>query len=195
MALLSRKIVTLALVSGLIFSLGSCGFHLRGSVNLPESMATTYIQDSVPNSMILPTLRRAFLKNGIVLVASINSVSNDVADADKSTTNPPVAILQLTSEHFDRRLLSTGTSTRIKEYQLNYTITFSLKNQKNETLLPDQTVNVTKEQTFDEAQVLSKTTEQKKLQQEMMRDAVRQMVRRLQSLNASANTSSMDSEK
>lgn len=195
MALLSKKIVTLALVSGLIFSLGGCGFHLRGSVNLPESMATTYIQDSVPNSMILPTLRRTFLKNGIILVESINRVSDNVTDADKTTTNPPVAILQLSNENFDRRLLSTGTSTRVKEYQLNYTITFSLQNQKNESLLPEQTVNVTKEQTFDEAQVLSKTTEQKKLQQEMMRDAVRQMVRRLQSLNASANTSSMDGDK
>jgi len=173
--------------------LAGCGFHLRGSVILPEIMTTTFIQDGIPASMILPKLKRALTKNDVNVIDHINDVTDSVTD--NVTVDAPeyksVAILQIFNENFNRRLLSSGSTTLVKEYQLNYAVTFSLRdynhnknknNNENNILLPEQTINITREQTFDEAEVLSKTTEQQKLRQEMISDAVRQILRRLQSI-------------
>lgn len=199
------------LLAALLILLAGCGFHLRGSVILPELMATTYIQDSVPNSLILPKLKRMLIKNDVNVIdkfdLAANYVTTNVTTNDVAANNEPikitdptseqtaVAVLQLLNENFSRRQLSSGSSTLIKEYELNYAITFtlykqSLGKQNNDTLLANQTITITREQTFDEAQVLAKTTEQQKLQQEMIRDAARQILRRLQSIqytNTNAN--------
>ncbi len=180
--------VKASIISILLIFLTACGFHLRGSVTLPEQMATTYIQDSIPNSLILPRLKRVLIKNDINIINKINKVS------DKPREQTSFAVLQLSNERFNRRQLSSGSSTLIKEYELNYAITFSLHKQSlvtqnKDILLAKQTINITREQTFDEAQVLAKTTEQQKLKQEMMRDAVRQILRQLQSIqNTNVNS-------
>lgn len=177
--------VRASLIAILLIFLTACGFHLRGSVTLPEQMATTYIQDSVPNSLILPRLKRVLIKNDVNVINKVN---------DRPSEQTSFAVLQLSNERFNRRQLSSGSSTLIKEYELNYAITFSLQTQSllkqdNDILLTKQTINITREQTFDEAQVLAKTTEQQRLQQEMMRDAVRQILRQLQSIrNTNVNS-------
>ncbi len=185
------------LLAALLILLAGCGFHLRGSVILPELMATTYIQDSVPNSLILPKLKRMLIKNDVNVIDKFDVAANNqpIKITDPTSEQTAVAVLQLLNENFSRRQLSSGSSTLIKEYELNYAITFtlykqSLGKQNNDTLLANQTINITREQTFDEAQVLAKTTEQQKLQQEMIRDAARQILRRLQSIqytNTNAN--------
>jgi len=158
-----------------------CGFHLRGSVTLPEQMATTYIQDSNPASLISSKLKRALIKNNVNVIDGFNETNINTG----KTPGTSIAVLQLTNENFNQRQLSSGSSTLIKEYELNYAITFSLRNQNNKTLLSTQTIKVTREQTFDETQVLAKTTEQDKMKKEMIRDAIRQMLRRLQSIRLS----------
>ena len=160
-------------------------------------MPSDLIQDSVPNSLILPKLKRMLIKNDVNVIDKFDVAANNqpIKITDPTSEQTAVAVLQLLNENFSRRQLSSGSSTLIKEYELNYAITFtlykqSLGKQNNDTLLANQTINITREQTFDEAQVLAKTTEQQKLQQEMIRDAARQILRRLQSIqytNTNAN--------
>jgi len=126
------------------------------------------------------------MKNNINIISDINNIATDQT----------AVTLSLSNERFDKRLLSSGTSTLIKEYQLNYAITFSVHDKNEKTLLTRQTINTTREQTFDETQVLSKTSEQRKLKNEMINDAIRKMLRRLQSIGKSMATSpTIDSEK
>jgi len=170
----STLLTTLLTMLLTILLMTGCGFHLRGSVTLPEQMTTTYIQDSNPASLISSKLKRALIKNNVNVIDGVNN-----------TPGASIAVLQLSNERFNQRQLSSGSSTLIKEYELNYTITFSLRNQSNKTLLSTQTIKVTREQTFDETQVLAKTTEQDKMKKEMISDAIRQMLRRLQSIQSS----------
>jgi len=46
----------------LLISLTACGFHLRGSVQLPPELAEMALQDGSPATDILPELRRALKK-------------------------------------------------------------------------------------------------------------------------------------
>jgi len=152
--------------------MGGCGFHLRGSVTLPPIMEVTYIQDSRPASKISTKLKSALNKNGITLVKQPNSPLPD--------SKPATAILILANETFGQRLLSAGSTTLFKEYQLSYAITIELKDPDGTVILERQTVNTSREQTFEATQVLARTSEQEKLQREMMEDAIRQIMRRLQ---------------
>lgn len=153
-------------------SLNGCGFHFRGVVKLPSSMASTYIQDSRPPSAIAAKLKAALTKNNSVVVKSL----------DSQTDNGQLAVLYLSNERFNRRLLSSGSSTLVKEYQLNYSITFEVKTRNGDSLLAAQTVNTSRNQTFDENQVLAKISEQDDLRQEMTTDATGQILRRLQAM-------------
>ncbi len=168
------QLVALALIPLL---LSGCGFHLRGSVTLPPVMAVTYIQDSRPATRISSKLGYALRKHDITVTDQIDSPLPDSAAA--------TAILVLSGERFNQRLLSSGSSTLVKEFQLNYSITFELKDPDGKSLLARQTVHTSREQTFNETQVLAKSSEQETLQQEMMADAVRQILRRLQAATQS----------
>jgi LPS-assembly lipoprotein len=165
---IGRKILPWRIIFVLVVLFQGCGFHLRGSANLPASMAETYVQDRRPPTDIALPLRRALSRNGVKLVSSPDKAS---------------AVLQLDAERFDRRLLSTSAGSRIKDYELQYQVVFSVQKPDGTALLASQTVNVTRELTFDESQVLAKTSEQDELHKTMVEDAARQILRRLQALN------------
>ena len=163
-----RRAFVLLLFTGCISLLTpGCGFHLRGKANLPASMNVTYLQDSHPPSNIYLPLRRTLGSNVKV-----------TDDPNKAT-----AILQLSNERFDRRLLSAAVGSPIKNYELHYSISFTLLGNGDKVLLAPQTINVTRELSFNETQVLAKTSEQQQLQQDMIRNAVRQILNRLQATN------------
>ena len=168
------QLIALVLITLL---LGGCGFHLRGSVTLPPVMAVTYIQDSRPATRISSKLKYALRKLDITVTDQIVSPLPDSSAA--------TAILVLSNERFNQRLLSSGSSTLVKEFQLNYSISFELKDPDGKTLLARQTVHTSREQTFNETQVLAKSSEQETLQREMMADAIRQILRRLQAVTQS----------
>lgn len=160
-----RRLAGIALVLTGLVSVQACGFHLRGSADLPEAMNITHIQDARPPTDVALPLRQALTRNGAEVVESASDAG---------------AVLSLSAERFNRRLLSTTTSSRVKEYELNYAVTFGVKRPGGEVLLAPQTVEVVRQMTFDETQVLAETSEQQQLRQKMVNDAVRQILRRLQ---------------
>lgn len=157
-----KNIISLVVV----LSLTACGFHLRGSVALPHGMEVTYVQDMQPASRIALPLRQTLISNG----ARVAETAEDAS-----------ALVRIVSERFDRRLLSTGRTSKEKDYELLYAITFAAQ-ARNETWAVDaQEIRVTREMKFDEEQVLAKNAEQEQLQTVMVQDAARQILLRLQS--------------
>lgn len=151
----------------LVVSLGSlsgCGFHLRGAVQLPAQMQMMYIQ-GVPGSELILDLHRSLGSSNVQLVNSI-----DKADA----------ILVILVDQVTRRVLSVGSTGRAREYELTYKVRFSVvKPDQSPLLKPEQHI-IRRDFSFDENDILGKSSEELLMRQEMQRDMARLILRRLQ---------------
>ncbi len=149
-----------------VFLLTACGFHLRGTVQLPGGMEVTYLQDQQPSSTVASPLRQMLTRNGA-------RVTNNPDEA--------TATLRILSESFDRRMLSIGRTASEKNYELVYAVSFSAQAKNSAWSADAQEIRITREMLFDDAQVLAKTAEQDQLRNVMVQDAARQILVRLQS--------------
>lgn len=152
-----------------VLALTACGFHLRGSVQLPPELATINVLDARPATDIAPALRNALKSAGTQVSGSAPMV------------------LQLTAEQYGKRVLSVDSAGRAEEYGLSYTVRFSLIKEAAEVngttgvvWLAEQAVTQTRDLRFDAAAVLGTESEEAKLKAEMRQDAVLQILRRLQ---------------
>lgn len=161
-----RRLFTLPLLLSLLL-LAACGFHLRGSVQLPPELAVISVVDAKPATDIAPTLRRSLTSAGV-----------EVSDAASM-------VLQLTAERYGKRVLSVDSSGRAQEYGLSYSVRFLLKKVDAEggkaaIWLAEESVSLTRDLRFDATAVLGAEGEENQLNAEMRRDAVLQILRRLQ---------------
>lgn len=151
--------------------LTACGFHLRGSVELPPELAAINVQDAKPGTDIAPALRSA-LKSSGVQVSDMTSM-----------------VLALKAEQYGKRVLSVDSSGRAQEYGLSYTVRFllkqdALKGEGGVVWLAEESVTQTRDLRFDATAVLGTASEEAQLREEMRRDAVSQILRRLQKAHA-----------
>ena len=146
----------------MLLLLASCGFHLRGTVELPPALSEIAVRDGATD--IAPDLRSA-LKNAGALVADSASM-----------------VLRLSAEQYGKRVLSVDSLGRAQEYSLSYTVKFSLKDEgKNgATWISEVTVTQVRDLRFDATAVLGVSSEEEQLKAEMRRDAVSQILRQLQ---------------
>lgn len=143
--------------------LTSCGFHLRGSVQLPPQMDVVYIQGG-GDGLMVQELRRALNASGARLV-------NEVGEAN--------AILEILRADQERRVLSVGSSARVQEYELNYTVEFAVLRRDGSVLVPEQSVRIRRDYRYDENDVLGKSSEEDLIRKEMERDMAHTMMRKM----------------
>jgi len=160
------NVLRLMLISTLLL-LAGCGFHLRGSVDLPADLQRMHIQGTSKYSALGVELRRSLRANGI-----------DVVD----TVNEAQVVLQISAPEYKRRLLSvSGISGKTAEYELQYSLNVSLKDRQGKVLLVPQPLRQLRDYTYDRDNVLGKGNEEARFRVEMERDLVLQVLRRLQS--------------
>lgn len=153
------KIVKIATLLALALSLAACGFQLRGRANLP--FATLYVEGG---SFVVDLKRAISAGTSTRLVPSPN-------DAE--------AVLRISGEGREKRILTLAGSGRVQEYWLIYRIAFQLRNRQNRDLLPTQNIELRRDMAYDDTLVLAKESEEALLYQEMQRDAISQILRRL----------------
>jgi len=160
----SRKIAAAALCA----CLAACGFQLRGQATLPYD--TLYVPG---NSPLVVELKRN-------VAAGTNSklVANE-KDAQ--------AILGFTHEAREKVILSFNTSGLVREYQLRYRVGFRLYDAKGRTYIPPNEIQLTRDVSFNEGQVLAKEAEDALLYRDMQTDMVQQILRRLVATRAPAD--------
>jgi LPS-assembly lipoprotein len=151
-------IVALALL------LSACGFHLRGAYSLPFD--TLYIAQ--PESSEL----RAIIKRNIEA-----STQTRITDA----ANEAQATLKIVADAPEKRILSLNSAGRVREFQLIRTFVFAVSNNAGGEYLPQSTIVLTREMSFDDAAVLSKEAEEVLLWRDIQNDLVQQLLRRLAS--------------
>ena len=143
--------------------LASCGFQLRGSANVPFN--TLYI----PNAT-----------TGIALDLKRNIEAGTQA---KVVTDPKAAeaILDLFGENREKIILSLTGTGRVREFRLRYTVNYRVHDGKGNEYVPRTIVQLTRDVTYSDTEILAKETEEQLLFRDMQSDLVQQILRRLSS--------------
>ena len=156
---------------GLLASLGllllaGCGFHLQGHTPLPVQFKVSYVDAHDRQSDFVQGLRNALLVNGVVLT--------------EDTTAATATVHVLDDKH-TQRTLSVSPDNLPREYELTYTVRFSVTAGDKELLAP-QELSTTREYSFAVSQLLAKQNEEAILQAALAHDLVDVVMRRLSSL-------------
>jgi LPS-assembly lipoprotein len=144
--------------------LAGCGFHLQGTNGeLPTATAQTYLQTDDPYSDFYDSLRQALRERGAGVVESPQDAS---------------AVLRIIEDSYGQRILSVSARNVPREYEVFYTVTFSLEAGGSELLAPESML-VTRSYTWDETRVLGKSAEENALRQSLARDLALRVLRRI----------------
>lgn len=147
-------------------TLCGCGFQLAGSGELPNVLATTYVQTTTPNSEFYDSLRDTLRSRGLEVVG---------------TPERAGARLIITEDSTGQRVLSVSARNTPREYEIFYVVTFALQAGTESLIEPEQLV-VTRSYTYDETQVLGKAREEQILRRSLAEDLARRVLRRIEAL-------------
>ena len=164
--------LSLAAVAAAVLALAGCGFHLRQEASLPASMKKVHIQIADPSSPLAKDLAKALPRSGTEVV---------------ETVEPGVAVMNINANAFSTDVLSVGGNARATEYSLRYHVEFEVQDAAGTSLLPKQTIELSREFTFDASQALGVAAETDLLTQELQRDMTQTILRRLEALAHAGN--------
>jgi len=143
--------------------LSSCGFQLRGQAAIPYK--TLFIETTGGYSQFASDLERA-IRSG-----SQTKVVTDRSEAE--------AVLKIISEVQENRILSLSSGGKVREFELRYRVAYRLTDRAGADLAHSDTIDLHRDMTYDDTEVLAKESEQLLLYRDMKADAVQQMLRRL----------------
>jgi outer membrane lipopolysaccharide assembly protein LptE/RlpB len=134
-----------------------CGFSLQGATSTPAAMERTYIATQDRFSQFYRELRRNLQAAGV-----------EVVDSPERAT----ATLSILFDLTDQRVLSVSARNVPTEYEVFYTIRYSLQSGEK-TLLEPQELTLTRSYTYNAALVLGKASEEELLRDAIVKDLVR----------------------
>ena len=112
-----------------IINFSACGFQLRQSASLPQSMLNTYIETRDNRSIFSRKLKQQLLSNNAKVV-------------DKRTNAS--AIIKILEDETGRRVLSVSARNIATEYEIFYRIVFSLVENGKNSFVPNKSANSAK---------------------------------------------------
>lgn len=151
---------TALLLLTLALALSGCGFQLRGQADLP--FTTMFVPGSSP--LVVE------LKRNIVAGTRTKLVNND---------KNAQALFSFTHEVREKVILSFSTTGLVREYQLRYHVGFRVFDPKGRDYIPASEIQLTRDISFNESQVLAKESEEALLYRDMQSDMVQQIIRRM----------------
>jgi LPS-assembly lipoprotein len=107
---------------------------------------------------------------------------NIQAGTDAKVVDDPKAadaILELSNERREKIILSLSGTGRVREYRLRYSVNFRVHDGKGNELVPASSVQLSRDVTYNDADILAKEAEEQLLFRDMQTDMVQQLLRRL----------------
>jgi len=154
------KVRNTFLLASLLF-ISACGYHLRGSIDLPEGLKSIFLKGAT--SQLHKTLKQT-------LRASDGQLVDDIQQAG--------IVVDVVYERMDRRVLSLSSTGRANEYELTYVLYFMLLDADGGSLSEKQKVEIRRDYFNDQEEILGKNNEELIIREEMYRQAVQSMIRR-----------------
>ncbi|MBI4293037.1 MAG: hypothetical protein HY661_16315 [Betaproteobacteria bacterium] len=164
---LSRRLQALILVTLAVILTAGCGFKMRGQASLP--FETLYIP---PGSSLAVELKRN------IAAGTRTRLVDRQGDAQ--------AVLGFNLETREKEILSFNTQGRVREYQLRYRVGFRVSDGKGRDYIPANEIVLTRDVSFNDAQVLAKESEEALLYRDMQSDMVQQILRQLAAVRLSS---------
>jgi len=143
--------------------LAGCGFQLRGTADLP--FKTIYMPPATQPGVAL-NLRRN------IQAGTRTTVVDDPKSAE--------AVLEFTRESRDKTILSLAANGRVREFELQYSVSFRVHDNKGGDFVPASTVLLKRAVTFNDTDILAKEQEDQQIYRSMESDMVQQIMRRLE---------------
>ena len=160
-----RKIQFLGVLF-LTATLAACGFHLRGSYELPAHLSPLYIEKESMSLRLFRELRSTLKLSGAEL-------TEDATEA--------ASVLKVDFEQETREVISVDSLGRAREYRLIYRLTFSLQTGED-TAIDGSRIELTRNLLFNPETVLGVAEETDLIYSDMIADTARQIVQRMQAL-------------
>ncbi|MEO8418410.1 MAG: LPS assembly lipoprotein LptE [Methylophilaceae bacterium] len=140
-------------------TLTACGFEMRGVQNM--TFENLYIQGSLS---ISKALNKSLAVNGVKIV-------KDPEQAE--------LMLDLMSESSEKRILSLSGAGVVREYDLIYRVTYRLKEQGIELWGEPKMIELRRDYSYSDRDVLATGYEEVRLNAEMRQEATQQLLRSL----------------
>lgn len=156
---MNRHIARCVYILTLALALAACGFHLRGEAHL--AFNKLYIKGL---SSISKDLIRSLKTNGVTIVKEPDEAE---------------MMLELMSDGQEKRILSLGGTGSVREYELFYRIKFRVREASSELWGQEQLIEVQRDFSYLDTELLAKSYEEAMLYEDMRSDATRELMRRL----------------
>ena len=161
-----RRRLFLAAIPAL-FAAG-CGFKLRRIEGMP--FAALYI-DAPAGSAVAQRIRSSLTRSEHTRLTA--------------TAGEAEAVLKLGPEVRSKTILSLSGAGRVTEYRLGLQLTYSVSGREGGILAAAETIELNRDMTYDDAQVLAKGAEEQLLYRDMEDSAALRILRRLQAISPS----------
>jgi len=163
-----HRSLKLTLVLAMALLLAGCGFRLQGASVLPEGLGRVHVAARDELSAFAVELFRGLERAG----------------AQRATTPAEAdATVRVTVDRTGRRVLSVSTRNTPQEFEIFYVVEYSI-DAGGQQVVPPQRLELTRNISFDESQLLAKDREEEILRDAMARDLAGLVLRRLESLPA-----------
>jgi LPS-assembly lipoprotein len=146
-----------------VLVVSGCGFHLQGHTPLPAAVRSPYLEAPDRQSDFVQDLRHSLLNNGAHLQEERAKGS---------------AVISIVKDVVTRRVLSVTANNQPNEYEVTYTVGFTVSTADKELLAP-QEVAVIRTYSFEESLLLAKGHEEDILRADMAHDLADIVMRRL----------------
>ncbi len=154
------KRITIILLSMILLS--SCGFHLRGKYEYAAEL----------NPIMIRSEDRDFIYE---LEEVFDFSDLEVADSISGAN----AILEFTTETYERKPVTLDERGRATRYRLLYTARYRVMNRSGDALLRRGSTSASRILDYDSSQVLQADSEEEFLKEEMYEDMAQAVARRL----------------
>jgi LPS-assembly lipoprotein len=168
---LNRLVLNVCILT-IVLTIVGCGFKLRGDYGLATGIGQLQllsVQQNTPLHRILGKQLQSFNIEVWDNTASASQIDEQVD-----------AIVYLTSDQLERRLLSLFSTGQVAEYELVYTVKYQIQFPAQDT--QEIEFDVTREYQDDPDAVLAKSRELDLIQNEMRQEAANRIIRQIASL-------------
>lgn len=159
-----RQLAGFASVLILLLSLSSCGFHLRGSVDMPQWLqAITVINQG--GASALPQ----------IITQQLRAYPIEICPTPEKQCYQLIVI----SDSFQQQISSVSSSTTPRQYQLIYALHFTLLTPEGREVIKPSTISIVRLITMNNDRILGSNYEEDQFKQEMRQDAVLRLLNRI----------------
>jgi LPS-assembly lipoprotein len=163
-----RTLLFVLVVAIFAMTLNGCGWRLRGSMDMEMSLPPIYLEIQNGSAELRSELPYTLRSAGVQL-------------EPKREAAPLILVIH--NETQQRRVLAVGSAGKVSEYELQYLLKFSVRDQSGKDVIATDTINQQREYSFNENEVLAKGEEEQQLFGFMRSMAIQTLLRRMQALN------------